>query len=121
VLFFEPGYDIHLSYNGDTPMYCHRLSMANGLDVCELSVMIPFDSTEPWSGSIIDSEPDTAIEMMSHVALTSLCQSRLTATAIVPIAVLPIWNQENPIRQQCLEAMSNLEGPHFSAGMAALT
>jgi hypothetical protein len=38
--------------------------MANGLDVCELSVMIPFDSTEPWSGSIIDSEPDTAIEMM---------------------------------------------------------
>jgi hypothetical protein len=29
-------------------------------------------------------------------------------------------SQENPVWQQRLEAMSDLEGPHFSAGMAAL-
>jgi hypothetical protein len=35
--------------------------------------------------------------MMTHIALTSLCEDRLAATASLPIALLPIWNQENPI------------------------
>jgi hypothetical protein len=41
---------ICLGYDGDTPVYCCRLSMAHGLDRYEFSVMIPFDPTEPWSG-----------------------------------------------------------------------
>jgi hypothetical protein len=59
--------------------------------------MIPFDPARPWSGFVIDSEPDTGIEMMAHIALTSLCMDRLTATAALPIMLLPIRDQENPI------------------------
>jgi hypothetical protein len=33
---------------------------------------IPFDPKEPWSGSVISREPDTDVEMMTHIALTSL-------------------------------------------------
>jgi hypothetical protein len=94
--------------------------MAHGLDVYKFSATIPFDSMEPWLGSVISSEPNTAIEMMVHVALTSLCESRLTATAALPIVLLPIQNQKNPVWQQCLEVMSDLDGPHFSVGMASL-
>jgi hypothetical protein len=82
--------------------------------------MIPFDPTEPWSGSIIGSEPDTSVELMAHMALTSLCKDQLAATTALPIALLPIWNQENPVWQQRLEAMSNLKGPHFHVGMTSL-
>jgi hypothetical protein len=81
-----------IGYNGDTPIFHCQLSMAHGLDVCEVSMMIPFDPMEPWSGSIIDSEPDTVIEMMAHVTLTSLCESLLAATAALPVALLLIQN-----------------------------
>jgi hypothetical protein len=54
--------------------------------------MIPFDPTESWSGSIISSEPDTAIELMAHIALTSLCEDHLATTAALPIALLLIQN-----------------------------
>jgi hypothetical protein len=73
-------------------------------------VTIPLDSAHPLSGSIISSEPDTGVEMITHIALTSLYEDPL----------LPIRNQENPIWQQCLEAMFTLEGPHFHAGMTSL-
>jgi hypothetical protein len=52
---------IHLGYDRDTPVYRCRLSTAHGMDQCEVSVTIPFDPTEPWSGSVIDSESDTAL------------------------------------------------------------
>jgi hypothetical protein len=96
--------------------------MAHSLDRCKVSVMIPFDPTESWSGSIIDSESDTGVEMMTHIALTSPCEDRLAATATLSIAFLLIQNQENPypIWQQCLEAVSYLEGPHFHIGMTSL-
>jgi hypothetical protein len=106
---------IHLGYDGDAPVYCCRLSTAHGMDQCEVSVMIPFDPMESWSGSVIGSEPDTSIELMAHKTLTSLSEDRLAATTALPIALLPIWNQENPIWQQRLEAVSNLMGPHFHA------
>jgi hypothetical protein len=51
--------------------------MAHGLDRCEVSVMIPFNPMEPWSGSIVGSELDTSIVMMAHIALTSLCEVHL--------------------------------------------
>jgi hypothetical protein len=83
-------------------------------------MMIPFDPTELLSGSIIGSESDTSVEMMAHITLTSLCEDRLAATATLPIALLPIQNLENPVWQQCFEAVSDLEGPHFHAGMTSL-
>jgi hypothetical protein len=94
--------------------------MAHGMDQCEVSVMIPFEPTETWSGSVIGSEPDTGVELMPHIALTSLCEDHLTATVALPIMLLLIWNQENPVWQQRLEAMSNLKGPHFHAGITLL-
>jgi hypothetical protein len=71
--------------------------MAHGLDRYEVSMKIPFNPTEPWSGSIISSKPDTAVEMMAHIALTSLCEDRLTATTALPIVLLSIRNQENAV------------------------
>jgi hypothetical protein len=94
--------------------------MAHGVDQCEVSMMIPFNPTESWSGSIIGSEPDTGVELMAHMALTSLCEDRLAATVALPIALLPIWDQENPIWQQRLAAVSVLKGPHFHIGMTSL-
>jgi hypothetical protein len=88
---------IRLGYDGDTPVYCCRLSTAHGVDQCEVSMMIPFDPMEPWSGSIIGSEPNTGVELMAHMALTSLCEDRLATIAALPIALLPIRNQENPV------------------------
>jgi hypothetical protein len=82
--------------------------------------MIPFDHAEPWLGFVIGSQPDTGVGMMAHIALTSLCEDRLTATVALPITLLPIWDQENPIWQKCLVAMSDLEGPHFHTGMTSL-
>jgi hypothetical protein len=117
VLYDAP---IRLGYDGDTPVYCCRLSTAHGRDQCEVNAMIPFDPMEPWSGSVIDSEPDTDIELMAHMALTSLCEDRLAATATLPIALLPIQNQENPVWQQHLEAVTNLNDPHFHDGMTSL-
>jgi hypothetical protein len=75
---------IRIGYNGDAPVYRCQLSKAHGLDRFEVSVMVPFDPMEPWSGSLIGSEPDTGVEMMVHIAFTSLCDDRLT--------LLPIWN-----------------------------
>jgi hypothetical protein len=111
---------LRLGYNWDVPIYCCRLSMPHGPDVCKVSMMIPFDPIEPWSGSIIGSEPNTTIEMMAHVPLTSLCESRLAATTTLPISLFLILNQQNPMWQQCLKAVANLEGPNFSASMAAM-
>jgi hypothetical protein len=81
---------IHLGYDRDAPVYRCWLFKVHDLDRCEVSVMIPFDPARPWSGSIIDSEPDTGIEMMAHITLTSLCEDHLTATAALPITLLLI-------------------------------
>jgi hypothetical protein len=90
---------IRLGYDGDAPVYRCRLSRVHNLDMCEVSVMIPIDPTKPWSGSIIDSEPDISIEMMAHIALTSPCEDRLTTTTALAIALLLIRDQENPVWQ----------------------
>jgi hypothetical protein len=108
--FLRVLYDalIRLGYDGDAPVYRCQLSRVHDLNRCKVSVMIPFDLVRPWSGSVIDSEPDTGIEMMTHIALTSMCEDRLTATAALPIALLLIWDQENPVWQQRLAAVSDL-------------
>jgi hypothetical protein len=71
--------------------------MVHGLDRCEVIVTIPFDPMEPWSGPIISNEPGTGIEMMSHIALTSLCEDCLATIVALPIVLLSIRNQENPV------------------------
>jgi hypothetical protein len=111
---------IRLGYDGDAPVYRCRLSRVHDLDRCEVSVTIPFNPARPWSGSVTDSEPDTGIEMMAHIALTFLCEDHLTATTTLPIALLPIQDQENTVWQQRLVAVSDLKGPHFLAGMTSL-
>jgi hypothetical protein len=99
--FLRVLYDalIRLGYDGDTLVYRCRLSRVHDLDWCEVSVMIPVDPVKPWLGSVIGSEPNTGVEMMAHIALTSLCEDRLTATAALPIVLLPIRDQENPVWQ----------------------
>jgi hypothetical protein len=104
---------IHLGYDGDAPVYCCRLYRVHGLDMCEVSMTIPFDHVETWSGSVIGSGPDTSVEIMVHIPLTSVCEDRLAITAALHIGLLPIQNQENPVWQQRLEAVSDLKGPHF--------
>jgi hypothetical protein len=83
-------------------------------------VVIPLNLTEPWIATIIGVELDETVEQTAQVALTSLCETRLADTAAMPIVLFPIRNQEDPVWKQCLEAMSNTEGPHFHTGMAVL-
>jgi hypothetical protein len=109
-----------LGYNGDTPIYRDRMYMAHGQDKCEVNVAIPLNPMEPWMITVIGVEIDETVEQTTQVALTSLCESRLADTAVMPIALFPICNQEDPMWKQRLEVMSNPEGPHFYAGMAAL-
>jgi hypothetical protein len=76
--------------------------MVHALERWNVSETILFDPVEPWLGSVIGSEPNTIVEMMAHITLTSLCKERLTTTAALPIALLLIRNQENPVWQQRL-------------------
>jgi hypothetical protein len=90
--FLRVLYDalICLGYDGDALVYRCWLSTTHGMDQCEVSVMVPFDPMELWSGSIIGSELDTSVELMVHIALTSMCEDHLAATAALPITLLPI-------------------------------
>jgi hypothetical protein len=72
------------------------------------------------SGSVIGSDPGPSVETMAHITLTSRCKDRLAATAALSIVLLPIQNQENPIWQQRLQAVSDLEDPHFHTEMTSL-
>jgi hypothetical protein len=94
--------------------------MAHDQDKCEVNMVIHLNPTEPWIAIVIRVELDGTVEQTTQVALTSLCESRLTDTAARLIALFPIRNQEDLTWKQRLEAVSNLEGPHFHAGMAAL-
>jgi hypothetical protein len=71
-------------------------------------------------GTVIDSESDTTVEQTTHITLTSLCESRLAATAAMSTVLFLIQNQENRVWKQRLEAMSDLEGPHLNTSMAAM-
>jgi hypothetical protein len=109
-----------LGYERDAPVYRGRMSMAHGQDKCEVNVVIPLNPMEPWMATIIGVELDETVEQTAQLALTSLCETRLADTAAMPIALFPIRNQEDPVWKQRLEAVSNPEGSHFHAGMAAL-
>jgi hypothetical protein len=109
-----------LGYDGDAPIYRDRMSMAHGQDKCEVNVVIPLNPMEPWMTTVIGVELDETVEQTAQVALTFLCESPLADTVVMPIALFLTRNQEDPVWKQCLEAVSNPEGPHFDASMAAL-
>jgi hypothetical protein len=92
--FLRVLYDalLHLGYNRDISVYCYHMSMAHGLDKCEVSVTIPLNPMEPWMGTIIGSEQDDTVEQTAHIAITSFCESRLAATTEMPIVLFPIHN-----------------------------
>jgi hypothetical protein len=94
--------------------------MVDGLDICETNMTIPLNPTEPWMGTVVGSEHDTTVDQMAHIALISLCESRLVATAAMPNVLFLSQNQKSLVLKQHLEAVSDLEGPHFNTGMAAM-
>ncbi len=51
-----------LGYDGDSPVYRGRMSMAHGQDKCEVSVAIPLNPTKLWMTTIISVELDETIE-----------------------------------------------------------
>jgi hypothetical protein len=73
------------------------MSITHGLDRCKVSMMIPLNPVEQWMGTVIGNEIDDTIEQMAHVALTSLCKSRLATIAAIPIALFLIRNQGYPM------------------------
>jgi hypothetical protein len=111
---------LHLGYNRDVSVYRTRMSMAHGLDYCEVSVTIPLNPAEPWMTVVIGVELDDTVEQMAQVTLTSFCGSRLADTAMMPIAIFPTCYQGDPMWQQCLETISDPGGPHFHAVVATM-
>jgi hypothetical protein len=78
---------LHLGYNGDVSVYRGHMSMAHGLDQCEVSVTIPLNWVEPWMENVIGVELDDPVKKIAQVTLTSLCGSRLTDTAVMLIVL----------------------------------
>jgi hypothetical protein len=115
-------YDVflHLSYNRDIPIYCARISMAHSMDQCGVSVTIPIRPEEPWSVTVMGVELDDTVDKTTHFTLASLCGSCLADTAASPLMLFPFRYQGDPVWQQHFEAVSDHEGPHYHAGMAAM-
>jgi hypothetical protein len=111
---------LQLGYNGDVHVYRGHMSMARGQDRCEVSVVIPLNPTETWIATVIRVKLDETVEQMTQVALTFLCESRLTDTVAIPITLFPLRNQEDPMWKQHLEAVSDPEGLNFHVGAVAL-
>jgi hypothetical protein len=112
---------LHLGHNGGILVYRRRMSKAHGQDRCEVSMTLSLSPTESWGTTAICVEMDETVEQAAHVALTALCESRLNDTAAMPIALFLIREQEEPMWRQCLQDMTDPEGPHFHVGMAAMT
>jgi hypothetical protein len=94
--------------------------MANGLDECAVNVTIPLNQTKPWMATGIGIELDDTVDQMAQVTLASLCGSLLADTTVMPIVHFLIYYQGDPMWKKRLEAISNPDGPHFLAGMAAM-
>jgi hypothetical protein len=114
---------LYLRYNKDVLVYRARMSMAHSMEQCEVSVTIPLNPTEPWMAIVIGVEIDDTIDQMTHFTRASLCGSHIADTATMPITLFPFRYANRPcftVWQQRLEAVSDPEGPHFHAGMAAM-
>jgi hypothetical protein len=76
--------------------------MVHTEDRCDVSVAIPLNPTKLRVAIVIGIKLDETIEQMAQVALTFLCESRLTDTDAMSIALFPIHNQEDPMWKQHL-------------------
>jgi hypothetical protein len=112
---------LHLGHNGDVRVYRGHMSKVHGQDRCEVSVTLPLSLTEPWGATVVGVELEETVEQAAHVALTALCETRLDSTATMPITLFLIREQEEPMWRQHLQDVTDPEGPHFDAGMAAMT
>jgi hypothetical protein len=112
---------LHLDHNRDVRVYRGCMSKAHGQDRCEVSMTLPLSPIEPWGMTVIGVELDETVQQAAHVALTALCESRLDDTAVMPIALFLIHEQEEPMWRQHLLDVTDQEGPHFHGGMAAMT
>jgi hypothetical protein len=112
---------LHLSYNGDVPVYRSRMSTTHSQDRCEVSVMITLTPMESWGAIIAGIELDETVEQAAHIALTAQCESRLNDTVAMLIALFPIHKQEDPMWKQRLQAVTDPEGHHFHTDMVAMT
>jgi hypothetical protein len=65
-------------------------------------VTLPLSSTEPWGTTVVFVELDETVEQAAHIALTALCETRLDDTVMMPIALFPIREQEEPMWRQRL-------------------
>jgi hypothetical protein len=121
--FLNMLYDtlLYFGHNGDVPVYRGHMSKAYGQDRCEVSVTLPLSPTELWGTTIVGVELDETVGQAAHVALTTLCETRLDDTAAMPIALFPIREQEEPMWRQHLQDVTDSEGPHFHSGMAVMT
>jgi hypothetical protein len=79
--------------------------MANELDECVVSVMIPLNPMEPWMATVISIELDNTVDQRVQLTLTCLCGSRLADIAVMPIAFFPICYQVDPRWQQHAEVL----------------
>jgi hypothetical protein len=111
---------LHHGYDRPIPLYRCRPFQGHGLNVCEVRVEIHFNPMVPWTGSVVSSKIDDAVEKMGHVALTSLCECSLTTTVDMLIALFLIRDQEDPMWQQRLESMCNLESPLLSVSWVVM-
>jgi predicted PurR-regulated permease PerM len=87
---------------------------------CEVSMTIPLNPVESWMATAINVELDDTIKQTTQVTLTSFCGSRLANAIVMPIVLFPVHYQGDPVWQQCLEAISDPEGPHLHGDMAAM-
>jgi hypothetical protein len=111
---------LHLGYNGGIPICCAHMSVAHSMEQCEVSMTIPIRPKESWSVTVMGVKLDDTVDKTAHFTLTSLCRNRLAATAVMLLALFPFHYQGDPVWQQCFEAVSDHEGPHYHAGMAAM-
>jgi hypothetical protein len=63
--------------------------------MCEVNMVIPLNPTELWMAIVIGVKLDETVEQTVQVALTSLCENRLADTAVMPITLFLIRNQED--------------------------
>jgi hypothetical protein len=88
---------LHLGYNRDIPIYRARVSMAQNMEQCKVSVMIPIQPEEPWSVTVMGVELDNTIDKTAHFALASLCGSCLANTAASLLTLFPFCYQRDPV------------------------
>jgi hypothetical protein len=105
---------LHRSYNRDVWIYHAHVSMAHSMEQCEVSMMIPIRPEETWSITVMGVELDNTVDKMTHFTLASLCGSRLADTAVMPLTLFSFRYQGDPMWQQCFEAVSDPEGPHYT-------